>query len=181
MMASRSLLERSGAHSIMDKSKVRKGEKTEEYLQLSEEGIPEKQSIIERAMVAPKKEGVLSKAEHSIVHWMLEKPEEHRYLHSVAEGLRHQIGITGETPSERMKSIGIGIEHGVGKVGGGLLSEAKRLREQYSSPDTMPSAMTPSAIVERAEIEMPTERIPTGIPSGDEILICQKIKLKEVV
>jgi len=180
-MMARSLLERSGAHSIMDKSRVKKGEKIEEYLQLSEEGLPEKQSIIERTMIKPKKEGILTRAEHGIVHWMLENPEEHRYLHALAEGLRREMRITGETPSERMKSIGIGIEHGVGKVGGGLLSEAKRLREQYSRPVTMPSAMTPSAIVEGAEVEIPTERIPTGIPSGDEILICQKIKLRDVV
>jgi hypothetical protein len=183
-----SLLKRSNAKSILNRSNV----KHEDYLRLKESQEEEK---IERKA---KKEGLLSRAEHGLVHWVTEKPEEHKYLHGLAEGLRHQIHIEGATPEERMKSIGVGVEHGVGKVGGGLLgfvkSERERMAQQYSQPSAMPAsvvrgtqAMMPSSMVEGTEVEMPSAVIERGeparteIPSGDEILVCKRVKLRDVM
>jgi hypothetical protein len=173
-----SLLKRSGAKSIMDKSRVTK----DEYVEIPS-GIEEKPSILDLAM-KPKKEGILRRAERGLIHWAKLKPEEHKYLHAIADDIRHKMGITGDTPPERITSIASHIEHGIGGIGAGLLEEAKRKREEYSHPAMMPSAVVqrtevemPSAI-ERQAFELPEERAEVAIPVGEsrEILVCRKLK-----
>ena len=175
-----SLLKRSGARSIMNRSNV----KHEDYLRLKDS---QEEEEMERKA---KKEGLLKRAEHGLAHWITEKPEEHKYLHGLAEGLRHEMHIEGATPEERMKSIGVGVEHGVGKVGGGLLgfvrSERERMAQQYSK-QIPTQAVMPSSVVEGTEVEMPSaviergEQARTEIPSGDEILVCKRVKLRDVM
>jgi len=165
-----SLLRRSKAKSIMDRSRVKK----DEYVELSAEGLPEKEVEFGK----PKHHGILHRTEKGIIHWVTESPEEHHFLHALAEGLRHRMSIEGGTPSERMESIGVGISHGVEKVGGGLLgfarSERERMRQQYSR--AIPEAVMPSA---EAEVEMPAET--RAVMPSEEILICRKARKLEAV
>jgi hypothetical protein len=209
-----SLLERSKAKSILDKSDVsKKGEYLElepeissptslleraivkkkpkgEYVEIPYEGEekPESLSLVERATV--KKEGKGHHWKKDIVHWMLEKPEEHRYLHALAEDIRQKYGITGTTSAARMASLASHIEHGVSAGVKGII-ERKKVEMGGILPITEPiRAVPPSEYVRPVEqvipqeaemAEMPEAEIPAvsrlgGAVPEKEILICRKLK-----
>lgn len=208
-----SLLERSKAESILDKSEVRKGEYLEiepeisnpaslleraivqkkpkgEYMEIPYEGEekPETLSLVERATV--KKEGEGHHWKKDIVHWILEKPEEHTHLHALAESIRHKYGITGTTSAERLASLSSHIEHGVSAGVAGLI-ERKKVEMGGISPITEPiRAVPPSEYVRPVEqvvpqeaemVEMPEREVPAvsrfaGAIPEKEILICRKLR-----
>jgi hypothetical protein len=156
-MASRSLLERSRAKSIMDRSKVRKGE---EYLELSAEGIPEKPLAFEK---------------HPHLHY---HPEEHKFLHGLGQTIRHRMGITGDTPSERIASILSHVEHGIHTGVESLKETAERKRYELGGAVAPSEAVTPTAVTRGVEI--PSEEIQMPMPS-EEILVCRKARKLEAV
>lgn len=199
-----SLLERSKAKSILDKSDVsKKGEYLEiepeisnpaslleraivkkkpkgEYVEVPYEGEekPESLSLVERATV--KKEDKGHHWKKDIVHWILEKPEEHTHLHALAESIRHKYGITGTTSAERLASLSSHIEHGVSAGVKGLIE-----RKKVEMGGAMPSVtMKPveQVVPEEAEIaEMPEREVPAvsrleGAIPEKEILICRKLR-----
>jgi hypothetical protein len=161
-----SLLKRSKARSIMDRSRVRK----DEYVELSAEGLPEKE--VEFG-VKPKHYGILHRLEKGAIHWVTESPEEHKYLHAMAEGLRHKMGIEGMTPAERMASIETHIEHGVRAIGEGIVEGARRKKWELGGVPS-PEAVVPTEEVERAEV-------PTSVLPSEEILVCRKARKLEAV
>jgi hypothetical protein len=204
-----SLLERSKAKSILDKSDVsKKGEYLElepeissptslleraivkkkpkgEYVEIPYEGEekPESLSLVERATV--KKEGKGHHWKKDIVHWILEKPEEHRYLHALAEDIRHKYGITGTTSAARMASLSSHIEHGVSAGVKGLI---ERKKVEMGGAMAEPTRVVPPSeyvkpieqvVPQEAETVEPEERVAVGTRIGmptNEILLCRKLR-----
>jgi hypothetical protein len=161
-----SLLKRSKAKSIMDRSRVRK----DEYVELSAEGLPEKEIELEEK---PKHRGILHRTKSGIIHWATESPEEHKFLHAMAEGLRHKMSIEGLTPAERIASMETHIEHGFRAIGEGIVEGAKRKKWEFGGVPS-PEAVVPTEEVERAEV-------PTSVLPSEEILVCRKARKLEAV
>jgi hypothetical protein len=201
-----SLLERSKAKSILDKSDVsKKGEYLEiepeisnpaslleraivkkkpkgEYVEIPYEGEekPESLSLVERATV--KKKGRLHMPH---LHFT---PEEHRHIHGLAEHIREKFGITASTPAERMEQLFGHLGHGI-KGAVQLELERKKYEMGGISPITEPiRAVPPSEYVRpieevvprEAEIaEMPEAEVAVGTRLGmpsNEILLCRKLR-----
>jgi hypothetical protein len=176
-----SLLERSKARSILDKSEVRK----DQYVEIPYEGEekPESLSLVDRATIKKKPKGLMP-------HFT---PEEHKHIHELAEHIRQKFGITGATPTQRTESLFGHLGHG--------LTQAVRTeieRKKYEMGGVTPTeAVAPSAyapvravppsmyvrpveqvVPEEAEsAEMPEAEavIPRRMPSN-EILLCRKLR-----
>jgi hypothetical protein len=180
-----SLLERSKAKSILDKSDVsKKGEYLEiepeisnpaslleraivkkkpkgEYVEIPYEGEekPESLSLVERATV--KKKGRLHMPH---LHFT---PEEHQHIHGLAEHIRQKFGITGATPAERVEQLFGHLGHGI-KGAVQLELERKKYEMGGVAPTEAiaPSVYAPVRAVPPSEYVRPVEQV---VPQEAEI------------
>jgi len=184
-----SLLERSKAKSILDKSDVsKKGEYLEiepeissptslleraivkkkpkgEYVEVPYEGEekPESLSLVERATV--KKKGKLHMPHLHMPHYGT--PEEHRHIHALAEHIRQKFGITATTSPERIEQL-------LGHLGSGIKGaiqlelERKKVEMGGISPITEPiRAVPPSEYVRPIEEVVPQEAEIAEMPEAE--------------
>jgi len=110
------------------------------------------QSLRERSGL----EEALTEVEESVIHSSIPK-HEHPKLHSIAEGFRKQLGITGETSSERLKNL-------LGSIGNIVKSTTERKRMEYGEMGREPisgRAVVPTAPAMKAECEK------VSVGSGD--------------
>jgi hypothetical protein len=174
-----SILERSKAKSILDRSDVsKKGEYLElepeisspasllersivkkkpkgEYVEIPYEGEekPESLSLVERATVKKKPKGLL--------HMPHFTPEEHRHIHGLAEHIRQKFGITATTPAERVEQLFGHLGHGI-KGAVQLELERKKYEMGGVAPPTeaiAPSAYAPVRAVPPSEYVRPIEEV----------------------
>lgn len=138
------LIERSKARSILDRSEVKK----DEYVEITPE--------MARVPEIPE-----PPAKRHLLHLPHIRPEEHPRLHSIGESLRHEFGITGDTPSERIASILKGIHHGIESA------VERKKREWGTVPET--EAVMPSAFITPV----------TPLPE-EQLLICKPVSRKRL-
>lgn len=114
-------------------------------------------------------EDLMTKLEEAIIH-----PEKHPELHSLAESIRHTLGITGETPAERLKTIFGGLHR--------LVKErVKEKKEEWGVVEPARPPVVPPP--PRREVEAECEKVLVrsgeafdigdieGIRIGDDIVI----------
>jgi hypothetical protein len=190
-----SLLERSKAKSILDKSDVsKKGEYMEiepeisnpaslleraivkkkpkgEYVEILYEGEekPESLSLVERATVKKKPKGL---------HMPHFTPEEHQHIHSLAEHIRQKFGITGATPTERTEQLFSHLGHGLTQA---VKTELERKKYEMGgvapTEAIAPSVYAPVRAVPPSEYVRPIEEV---VPEEAEIAEMPEAEVRPV-